>query len=170
MRQRTLLALSVLLDPQIVILDESTTALDILTQRAVIEVLKEMQKRLNISIIFISHDLALAKYFAWNGRIAVMYLGRIVEIGDTPEIINNPQHPYTKVLLSAIPEPDPNRIRSKEQIVLRSEDIPRLTGLPPGCAFPLPLVCRGRVRCAYPTTQIAPRSVKYQSGRLYPAN
>jgi peptide/nickel transport system ATP-binding protein len=85
--------------------------------------------------VFITHDLALAKYFAWNGRIAVMYLGRVVEIGKTQEIIAAPQHPYTKVLLSAIPEADPARTRSKTHIHLRSEDIPRLSELPPGCSF-----------------------------------
>src|SRR5690606_12698132 len=75
------------------------------------------------------------KYFAWDGRIAVMYLGRIVEIGHTPDVIGEPQHPYTRVLLSAIPEADPEKTRSKQHIALRSEDIPRLTELPPGCAF-----------------------------------
>jgi peptide/nickel transport system ATP-binding protein len=77
----------------------------------------------------------LAKFFAWEGRIAVMYLGQIVEIGKTQNLIADPQHPYTRVLLSAIPEADPDKTRNKRHIRLRSEDIPRLTELPSGCTF-----------------------------------
>jgi peptide/nickel transport system ATP-binding protein len=101
----------------------------------ILNMMMEMRSSLNVTIVFITHDLALAKYFAWNGRIAEMYLGRVVEIGSTQKIISEPQHPYTRVLLSAIPEADPNRTRTKAHIQLRSEDIPRLTELPPGCSF-----------------------------------
>jgi oligopeptide/dipeptide ABC transporter ATP-binding protein len=85
--------------------------------------------------LFITHDLSLAKYFAWEGRIGVMYLGRLVELAPARELIEHPQHPYTQVLLSAIPEADPEVTRRKRQIELRSMDIPSLLRLPTGCAF-----------------------------------
>ncbi|HLO02598.1 MAG TPA: ABC transporter ATP-binding protein, partial [Symbiobacteriaceae bacterium] len=88
-----------------------------------------------VSFVFITHDLALAKYFAREGRIGVMYTGRMVELGRTPSVIGSPQHPYTSALMSAIPEADPVITRSKERIQLRSDDVPSLTNLPGGCHF-----------------------------------
>jgi oligopeptide/dipeptide ABC transporter ATP-binding protein len=108
---------------------------DVSIRISILNMLMKMRESLGVTMVFITHDLALAKYFAWQGRIAVMYLGRIVELGPTPDITLNPQHPYSKSLLSAIPEPDPDKTRNKEQIRLRSEDIPRLTELPAGCTF-----------------------------------
>jgi peptide/nickel transport system ATP-binding protein len=108
---------------------------DVSIRIGLLNMLMNMRDEFNVTIILITHDLALAKYFAWEGRLAVMYLGRVVEVGHTQDIIADPKHPYTKILLSAIPEADPERTRSKQHIQLRSEDIPRLTELPPGCAF-----------------------------------
>jgi peptide/nickel transport system ATP-binding protein len=90
---------------------------------------------LGVTFVFITHDLAVAKYFSWQGRVAVMYLGRMVELSATPQLINNPQHPYTQALLSAIPEADPRLTREKQRIRLRSPDVPSLLNLPPGCTF-----------------------------------
>ncbi len=134
-RQRVSIARALTTNPSVIIADEAVSMIDVSIRIGILNMMMEMRRNLNLTIVFITHDLALAKYFAWNGRIAVMYLGRVVEIGKTPDIIANPQHPYTKVLLSAIPEADPNRTRTKPHIQLRSEDIPRLTELPPGCAF-----------------------------------
>jgi oligopeptide/dipeptide ABC transporter ATP-binding protein len=134
-RQRVSIARALTTQPQVIVADEAVSMVDVSIRISLLNMLISMRNELGVTLVFITHDLALAKYFAWSGRIAVMYLGRIVEIGRTPEITENPQHPYTKVLLSAIPEPDPDRTRTKEQITLRSEDIPRLTELPPGCAF-----------------------------------
>jgi peptide/nickel transport system ATP-binding protein len=86
-------------------------------------------------VLFITHDLALAKYFAWEGRVGVMYLGKLVEVSPARQLVEAPQHPYTKVLLSAIPEADPERTRHKQRIELRSMDVPSLLRLPTGCAF-----------------------------------
>jgi oligopeptide/dipeptide ABC transporter ATP-binding protein len=113
----------------------SVSMVDVSIRISILNMLMDMRETFKVTMVFITHDLALAKYFAWQGRIAVMYLGRIVEIGSTPDVTQHPQHPYTKTLLSAIPEPDPDRTRTKEHIQLRSEDIPRLTELPPGCSF-----------------------------------
>jgi peptide/nickel transport system ATP-binding protein len=129
MRQRTLLALGVLLDPQIVILDEPTTALDILTQRAIIDVLKEMQQRLGFSIIFISHDLALAAEMA--DRVATTYAGKIVEIGSVNEMFYRPLHPYTLGLLRSVPKLD----QGDDALGSIPGDPPNLIKPPPGCKF-----------------------------------
>ncbi len=134
-RQRVSVARALTTGPQVIVADEAVSMVDVSIRIGLLNMLMRMRTDLKLTIVFITHDLALAKYFAWEGRIAVMYLGRIVEIGQTQEIVANPQHPYTRVLLSAVPEADPNRTRTKKHIVLRSEDIPRLSELPPGCAF-----------------------------------
>ena len=134
-RQRVSIARALTTNPSVIVADEAVSMVDVSIRIGLLNMLMDMRTSLNVTIVFITHDLALAKYFAWDGRIAVMYLGRIVEIGHTPVIIGEPQHPYTRVLLSAIPEADPEKTRSKQHIPLRSEDIPRLTELPPGCAF-----------------------------------
>ncbi len=134
-RQRVSIARALTTNPSLIIADESVSMVDVSIRIGILKMMMDMRSDLNVTMVFITHDLALAKYFAWEGRIAVMYLGRIVEVGHTPELVANPQHPYTRVLLSAIPEADPEKTRSKEHIQLRSEDIPSLTELPPGCAF-----------------------------------
>ncbi len=128
MKQRALLALGVLLDPQVVILDEPTTALDILTQRAIIDVLSEMQERLGFSIIFISHDLALAAEMA--DRVATMYAGEIVELGAVDDIFYKPLHPYTLGLLRSVP-----RLSGSLDLVSIAGTPPDLIDPPPGCKF-----------------------------------
>lgn len=134
-RQRVSIARALTTDPKVIVADESVSMVDVSIRISILNMLMGMRESLGVTFVFITHDLALAKYFAWQGRIAVMYLGRIVEIGPTPDITLKPEHPYTKSLLSAIPEPDPDKTRNKEQIRLRSEDIPRLTELPTGCTF-----------------------------------
>ncbi len=134
-RQRVSIARALTTNPSVIIADEAVSMVDVSIRIGLLNMLMDMRTSLNVTIVFITHDLALAKYFAWDGRIAVMYLGRVVEIGRTPDLIGEPQHPYTRVLLSAIPEADPQKTRSKQHILLRSEDIPRLTELPPGCSF-----------------------------------
>ncbi len=154
MRQRTLLALGVLLDPQIVILDEPTTALDILTQRAIIDVLKEMQKRLGFSIIFISHDLALAAEMA--DRVATTYAGKIVEIAAVNDMFYRPLHPYTLGLLRSVPKLDDQEQESQGSI---PGDPPNLIKPPSGCRF--------HPRCAFASDKCKaeePPLVEYSPG------
>ena len=134
-RQRVSIARALTTNPQVIVADEAVSMVDVSIRISILNMLMDMRERFGVTIVFITHDLALAKYFAWRGRIAVMYLGRIVELGSTPEVTGAPQHPYTRTLLSAIPEPDPDRTRHKTHIALRSEDIPRLSDLPPGCTF-----------------------------------
>lgn len=134
-RQRVSIARALTTDPKVIVADESVSMVDVSIRIGLLRMMMEMRDTLGVTIVFITHDLALAKFFAWEGRIAVMYLGKIVEIGRTQDLIGDPQHPYTRVLLSAIPEADPEKTRNKQHIRLRSEDIPRLTELPPGCTF-----------------------------------
>src|SRR5690606_15283986 len=101
MRQRVLIAMSMLLRPQMLILDEPTTALDILTQRAIVDLIHDLHDRLDFAMIFVSHDLAVAAELAT--RVATMYDGKIVEMGDVRDIFYRPQHPYTRSLISAVP-------------------------------------------------------------------
>jgi peptide/nickel transport system ATP-binding protein len=153
MKQRALLALGVLLDPQIVILDEPTTALDILTQRAVIDVLNEMQERLGFSIIFISHDLALAAEMA--DRVATVYAGEIVELGPVEDIFYRPLHPYTLGLLRSVPRLSVGR----EELISIKGNPPDLVNPPSGCKF--------HPRCPFATercAQDAPPLVDYEPG------
>jgi peptide/nickel transport system ATP-binding protein len=129
MKQRTLLALSVLLSPQIVILDEPTTALDILTQRAIIDVLNDMQEKLNFSIIFISHDLSLAAEMA--DVVATVYAGEIIEIGSVNDMFYRSLHPYTFGLLNSVPKLD----QTQDMLISIKGSPPNLINPPSGCKF-----------------------------------
>jgi peptide/nickel transport system ATP-binding protein len=129
MRQRVLIALSLLLDPQVLILDEPTTALDILTQRNIMDVLKDLLEKLNFSLVFISHDLSLAAELA--DRVATMYAGRIVEMGDVYTIFNKPTHPYTIGLIHAVPTLTGHR----DTVSSIPGSPPDLIDLPSGCKF-----------------------------------
>jgi oligopeptide/dipeptide ABC transporter ATP-binding protein len=134
-RQRVSVARALTVNPKLIVADESVSMVDVSIRAALLNMLSRLNRDLGVSFIFITHDLALAKYFAWEGRIGVMYTGRMVELGPTPTVINQPQHPYTAALMSAIPEADPVITRSKQRIQLRSDDIPSLTNLPKGCHF-----------------------------------
>lgn len=139
MRQRVLLALGVLLNPPVVILDEPTTALDILTQRTIIEGLKELQRNQGFSVIFISHDLSIAAELA--DRVATMYAGAVVEIGPVNDIFYRPQHPYTLGLIRAVP----TVTGSRRELVSIPGSPPDLIDLPSGCKF--------HPRCPYATIE-----------------
>ncbi len=134
-RQRVSVARAITVQPTFIVADEAVSMVDVSIRISLLTMLTRLKERLGMSFLFITHDLALAKYFAWEGRIGVMYLGRLVEIAPSRQLIEQPQHPYTKVLLSAIPEADPERTRSKKRIELRSMDVPSLLRLPTGCAF-----------------------------------
>lgn len=134
-RQRVAIARALTTGPRLIIADESTSMLDVSIRISLLNVLTGLRERLDVGYLFITHDLALAKYFGRDGRTAVMYLGRIVENGPTSRVIGDPQHPYTRALLAAVPEPDPDLTRGKRAIELRSADVPSLTAIPDGCPF-----------------------------------
>jgi ABC-type oligopeptide transport system ATPase subunit len=112
-RQRVSIARALTVNPNLIVADEAVSMVDVSIRIGILKMLHNLRDMFKLSIVLITHDLALAKYFAWEGRIAVMYLGRIVEIGPTQEVITNPAHPYTKALLSAVPEADPDLTRKK---------------------------------------------------------
>ncbi|GAB5491288.1 MAG: ABC transporter ATP-binding protein [Phototrophicaceae bacterium] len=141
MRQRVLLALALLLRPQVVFMDEPTTAVDILTQRSILEVLKELRAELNFSVIFISHDLAVAAEIA--DTLATMYAGEIVEIGKVHDVFYNPRHAYTLSLLDAAP-----------RLSAGSEELQSIPGSPPDLIAP-PSGCKFHPRCRFATDQCA---------------
>jgi oligopeptide/dipeptide ABC transporter ATP-binding protein len=134
-RQRVSVARALTVNPSFIVADEAVSMVDVSIRISLLKMLSKLKDAMGLSVLFITHDLALAKYFAWEGRIGVMYLGRLVELAPARQLVEHPQHPYTQVLLSAIPEADPDITRRKHQIQLRSMDIPSLTRLPSGCAF-----------------------------------
>jgi oligopeptide/dipeptide ABC transporter, ATP-binding protein, C-terminal domain len=134
-RQRVSVARALTVNPRLIVADEATSMVDVSIRISLLNMLLRLRNELNVTFVFVTHDLSLAKYFAWDGRIAVMYVGRIVELSPTPQLIQQPRHPYTQALLSAIPEADPKLTRSKQRFQLRSHEIPSLLNLPPGCAF-----------------------------------
>lgn len=130
-RQRIGIARALILNPKLIVCDEPVSALDVSIQAQVLNLLKDLQKEFNLTFLFIGHGLGAVKYI--SDRIAVMYLGNIVEVGKTEEIFKNSKHPYTRALLSAYPIPNPH-LRNKEKIVIQG-DVPSPSNPPSGCKF-----------------------------------
>jgi len=129
-RQRAALARSIITEPEFVVADEPVSMIDVSLRTTLIDLMLDLRKELGLTYVFITHDLAVAKYI--SDRIAVMYLGKIIEMGEKGKIFSNSLHPYTQALLSAIPVPDPERKR--KTIELKGE-VPSAINIPPGCRF-----------------------------------
>ena len=131
-RQRIVVARALILGPKFIVADEPVSMLDVSIRAEILELLMELKNKMNLTYIFISHDLAVSRYI--TNKIAIMYLGKIVEMGETRKVIENPLHPYTKALIEAIPEPDPKNKERIRAVPIKGE-VPSAINIPPGCRF-----------------------------------
>ena len=134
-RQRVLMARALGLEPKLIVADEPVSMIDVSLRISILNLIAKLNRELHIAFVYITHDLATAKYIAQNGRICVMYLGDIVEVGPVNDVLFNPKHPYTQALITAIPIPDPKLAAHRRPIPVRGMEMTKLTDRGEGCAF-----------------------------------
>ena len=153
-RQRIGITRALAVQPEFIVCDEPISALDVSIQAQIVNLLTDLQKKMGLTYLFVAHDLAMVKYI--SDRIAVMYLGQIVELASSEDLYDQPQHPYTKALMSAIPIPDPEAEAKKERIILQGE-LPNPISPPSGCPF--------RTRCPFAMERCAQEKPAFREVR-----
>lgn len=134
-RQRILMARAISLDPKLIVADEPVSMIDVSLRLSILDLMKKLNSQLGIAFVYITHDLSTARYIGEKGRICIMYLGEILEIGGVSDVVAKPQHPYTQALFSAVPSPDPVAARQERELLLRSMDVGSLVDRKNGCPF-----------------------------------
>lgn len=134
-RQRILMARAISLNPKLIVADEPVSMIDVSLRISILNLMSRLNRELGIAFVYITHDLATARYIAQSGKICVMYLGKLVEYGDILPVIRKPMHPYLQVLISAVPVPDPTVEKNKKRLPLKSIDMPSVVKPPSGCPF-----------------------------------
>ena len=130
-----MLARALSVQPKLIVADEPVSMVDVSLRISLLDLMSRMNEEMGVAFVYITHDLATARYIAHNGRLVVMYLGRIVETGDLNGVLEHPRHPYLQALLAAIPLPDPKISKQKSELPLRSVDMPSNVNPPSGCRF-----------------------------------
>lgn len=134
-RQRALIARALSMNPELILADEPVSMIDVSLRVSILNLLARLNEERKIAILYITHDLATARYVGKNGRIAVMYLGEIVESGNLQDVLSNPQHPYLRALLTAVPIPDPRLSRMRKELDINGSELPDIANMPSGCRF-----------------------------------
>ncbi len=160
-RQRILMARAISLSPKLIVADEPVSMIDVSLRISILNLMSRLNRELGIAFVYITHDLATARYIAQTGKICVMYLGKLVEYGDILPILRNPMHPYLQVLISAVPVPDPKLEKTKKRLPLKSIDMPSIVNPPTGCPFH-PRCIFADEKCAREDAPLAPA----EDGRL----
>lgn len=152
-RQRVLMARALALNPKLIVADEPVSMIDVSLRIAILKLIEKLNRELKIAFIYITHDLATAKYIADKGRICVMYLGDIVELGNIDEVLFHPKHPYTQALVTAVPVPDPSYRGTRGEIPVKGMEMTKLTERGRGCSF--------APRCPYATEECSQEDIPY---------
>ncbi len=153
-RQRVLMARALTMEPKLIVADEPVSMIDVSMRLAILNLMSELNRELGIAFVYITHDLSTARYIANSGRICVMYMGEIMELSSMEELIRSPKHPYSQALFKAVPTPDPDSARAKEQLPLKSMELMDLEQRKGGCPF--------YSRCIYSNDKCLYEPVEYK--------